>query len=431
MQSPTFLPNVTDVTLTEEPARLLNKNFLLLVQARFVSNLGHAATHIAMVYWVMQNTGSATQMGIIAALGALPGVLAAPVGGFLADRFSRKYIMIINDLFRAGVIVILPVMMFGGVPEHLVLYYLYFTSFVMAASGALFLPAAGALMPQLVPKDALNQANSLTQGTTTATQLMGQGVGGILYRLLGPATLFLIDAITYFISALSLFFIREPERAEPANTGKKILASFVDDTKEGIAYCWNEAGLRKILLAALVLNFFAGPTFMLLPLLVDKGLGLPPDWFGYFLASYLAGSLAGMGITGTMNFRGRSRFIGVMVGYGVGGVCFVAIGMALPAFASAAVLFLLGAGLALTNVLTMARVQESVPTEILGRVLAAMSVMAMGIVPIAMVLAGIVVDLMNQNVLPVFLATGVAISAFSMWLGSDENVRDFLSGRSI
>lgn len=410
------------------PDRLLNKNFLLLVQARFVSSLGHQATNIAVIYWVMEATGSATQMGLVAMLGSIPGLLAGPIGGFLADRYSRKWIMIVNDLFRAGVLIALPILLWSDIDVDLVMIYIYFATFAMAASGSLFIPAVGALLPQLVPKTSLNQANSLNQGSMALTNLLGQGAGGVLYRLLGPALLFLADAVTYFISALSIFFIDEPEngRKDDDDQQQTILAAFLHDTREGIGYCWNQIALRKILLAALVVNFFAAPTMVLLPMLVDRTYGLPADWYGYFVASMVAGSIVGMVVTGTMNLTGRRRWVGCFAGFGVGGLGFLAIGLAPHHYLVALLFFTMGTGTSIMNVLVISRVQGAVDSNMLGRVMAAINVLAMGVVPIAMLLAGLVTDALDQNVLPIFLVSGVVALGFSAWLAFDRDIRGYL-----
>ncbi|MCB1692595.1 MAG: MFS transporter [Pseudomonadales bacterium] len=407
---------------------MLNKNFLLLVQARFVSTLGQQATYIALMYWVMEATGSATQMGLVAMLGSIPGLLAGPVGGFMADRYRRKWILVGCDLFRAVILVVLPLMFWLDAPIEAILAYVYFFSFVMAASGSLFLPAAGALLPQLVPKVSLTRANSIHEGSTALTNLLGQAAGGVLYRLLGPALMFVIDAITYFLSALSILFIAEPARSNERETSDSIVRDFIRDTREGVGYCWNQIGLRKILLAALVVNFFAAPTMVLLPLLVDRTYGLEADWYGYFVALFVGGSIVGMAITGVLNLSGRGRWIGAFTGFTIGGIGFLAIGMAPPLMFAAGAFFTVGLGTSIMNVSLISRIQSVVDPDMLGRVMAAVNVLAMAVVPIAMMLAGVITDALDQNVLPVFIASGVSVLVFAAWLGFDNDIRAYLSG---
>lgn len=420
--------NDQNSALADLPRKLFNRNFILLLQARFVSQVGQEASRLAVMYLVMEVTGSATQMGVVAMLSALPALLAAPVGGFMADRYSRKWIMIGNDLFRGLILAALPVLLWLGASTPIVMAYIYLLSFVAAASGALFTPAVGALTPDLVPKARLDQANSLTQGSAALTSLLGQGLGGVLYRLLGPATLFLADAVSYIASAILLMFVREPRVTRQAQAQQRLADAFFADTREGFAYCWHQPGLRKILLSALVINFFAAPTMVLLPLLVDRTYLLTADWYGYFVATTVIGTIAGMMITGTVDFAGPRRFIASILGFALSGVGFLGVGFAPPLPLAIAMFFLIGFGSAIMNVLLISRLQANVESHVLGRVMAAVNMLASATIPLAMLIAGIVTDALGQNVLPVFIASGVAALGFVAWLASDSDIRAYMSG---
>ena len=77
---------------------LLNRDFLLLWQGQTISGIGVSLYQIAMLYWLLENTGSATTMGLVAMFSALPGVLLGPFGGAIADRFSRRKLIVFGDL---------------------------------------------------------------------------------------------------------------------------------------------------------------------------------------------------------------------------------------------------------------------------------------------------------------------------------------------
>jgi DHA3 family macrolide efflux protein-like MFS transporter len=427
---PIYRVNDKILDVIDAPGRLFNRSFLMLLQARFVSVLGQEATRIAMLYLVMKVTGSATQMGIVAMLGAIPSVLAAPIGGFLADRYSRKWIMIANDVTRGLLLLALPVMLWANIPASLVMGFIYFMAFMLAASGAIFMPSVSAILPQIVPAPDLNRANSLTQGSSALTSLLGQGMGGVLYRVLGPATLFFANAVTYLASALCIAFIREPPRPRKEIAGDSMLAAFVADTGEGVAYCWRQKGLRKILLSALVINFFAAPTTVLLPLLVDRTYALPPDWFGYFVAVTVLGNIFGMAVTGIFPFDGTRRWIAAFSGFALAGFGFLGIGFAPPVYVTVGLFFLVGAGTSILSVLIVSKLQASVPTDLLGRVMAAVNVLSSATVPVAMLIGGIVTDALDRNVLPVFIASGIACIGFVAWLVADRDIRAYMSSRS-
>ncbi len=166
---------------------------------------------------------------------------------------------------------------------------------------------------------------------------------------------------------------------------------------------------------------------VLLPLLVDRTYGLAADWYGYLVAVLITGNLAGMALTGTVNLDGRSRWLGCFLGFGIGGAGFLFIGFAPHLYILVGLLFAIGAGTSVMNILLIAKVQAAVPSTILGRVMAAMGVLAQAVVPVALLLAGVVTDALDQNVLPVFLISGVAALTFSAWLALDRDIRHYLS----
>ena len=77
--------------------RLLNRDFVLLWRGQAVSGVGTSLSQIATIYWLLQATGSATTMGLVSMAGAIPGVLLGPIGGAIADRFSRRRLIVIGD----------------------------------------------------------------------------------------------------------------------------------------------------------------------------------------------------------------------------------------------------------------------------------------------------------------------------------------------
>src|SRR5262249_906168 len=152
--------------------------------------------------WLMEATGSASLMGLLLAVSSLPVVLLAPFGGAVADRLSRVRILIACDLVCGVAMAALASAMLSGRPPTAAPVAMLFA--VAGACGgmtAFFLPAFAAIIPDLVPADRLASANSLNMFSFQALQLLGQGVGGVLYRLLGAPRLLLFDGISFLFAA--------------------------------------------------------------------------------------------------------------------------------------------------------------------------------------------------------------------------------------
>ena len=145
-------------------------------------------------------------------------------------------------------------------------------SLALGVLQAFFLPASTAAIPDLVPKDKVTAANSFDQGSLQLSNLVGHSLGGVLYRFLGPPALFLIDGITYLLSALSESFIRLPPAERSAEDGTSSWYSYRRDLLDGLHYVWQHRGMRDFLILAALVNFFAMPLLVLMPFLVSDQL---------------------------------------------------------------------------------------------------------------------------------------------------------------
>src|SRR5574337_513112 len=191
-----------------KPTRLLNRDFFLLWQGQLVSQIGTQAFSVAMVFWIKHATGSATLMGLLLMLSSLPGVILGPIAGTFADRHSRRNIIIACDVLSGLAVLSLAVsMLWWPLPIELTLSWLFAASIAVSLFAAFFRPAISAAIPDLVPLDKVATANSMNQASVQVATLIGQGLGGVLYRAIGAPVLFLIDGLSYLFSALSELFI--------------------------------------------------------------------------------------------------------------------------------------------------------------------------------------------------------------------------------
>ena len=194
-----------------KPTRLFNRNFVLLFQGQFVSQIGISLNLIALLFWLKHATDSATLMGLLSMASMLPGVLLGPFGGTVADRISRKLIIVVGDVLNGVLVVTIAVLMFT-LPDgtDLIVTVLFIEAIVAGTVMAVFRPAVSAAIPDLVPESKIEAANGLYQGSFQAALLIGQAIGGLLYRVLGAPLVMLIDGISYLLSALSESFIDLP-----------------------------------------------------------------------------------------------------------------------------------------------------------------------------------------------------------------------------
>ncbi|MCH9015970.1 MAG: MFS transporter, partial [Gemmatimonadetes bacterium] len=191
---------------------LFNRNFILLWQGQFVSQVGNQAYLIALMFWLLEHTGSVALMGMVLMTSSLPGVLLGPLAGAFVDRHSRKAIIVGSDLARGLAVAVLAITMVTSDSTELIIATLFVVAVVNGVAAAVFNPAVGAAIPDLVPPTSLRGANSLNQMSVQAASFLGLAAGGTLYALFGPVVLFTTDAISFLLSGLSEFFIRLPQK---------------------------------------------------------------------------------------------------------------------------------------------------------------------------------------------------------------------------
>ena len=412
------------------PTRLLNRDFLLLWQGQFVSMLGSQAFSVAMIFWIKRQTDSASLLGLGMMSQWVPAVLLGPFGGTLADRMSRRRLMILADLVRGVSAVSLAalVLLMPG-RSGTILAGLLVLSAIMGVCDAVFRPAISASIPDLVPEGEVTRANSANRLALDVSTFLGQGSGGVLFRLIGPGILFLIDGLTYFFSAICVSVIRLPP--PPPSAGKASLreagADFWRELKLGLRYVAGRKGLRYLLLLSPLDSFFIITIVVLLPFYVEDFLRATPDWYGFLVAAFGAGSLVGSLAAGLPGVTGRRRtwaFLACALGFGGAAV---ALGLARSPWVAMGWIFAAGVMSGFNTIHSLSLAQVTTPSELRGRVLGLFETLGFSTMPLAAATAGIVADLLHRNIPLVYFGCGAALLAVALVQAGKREVREFLA----
>jgi MFS family permease len=371
---------------TERPERLLNRNFALLWQGQLVSQLGNQAFLVATMSWLLENLGSPTLLGVLLMASTAPAILLGPVAGAVADRHSRRGLIVFSDLCRGvGHIALAAVLAMGPAANQIVVPLLVVWAFVSGGLGALLTPALAALLPDLVPGRKLAAANSLVHLSSQSATLVGQAAGGLAFTWVGAAGLVLFDGVTFVVSALCAALARAPSPAPRVRASLRQRArSYLQDMRAGFEWLSRHQILRALILAFAAVNFLFSPVFVLLPVYVKDSLREGPGWYGFLLAAAGAGAVAGAAAAPwTMKWRSlRWCVVGI-------GTCVTALGPNRSSPIAAVLLFGLGSLSGVLNVRVMTTLQSSVPGELRGRVLAVTVALAGVAVPIGLGLGGL------------------------------------------
>ncbi len=260
---------------------LRGRDFRLVFGAALVSLLGDGIQPLALTFAVLDLTGSATDLGVVLAAWTIALVASLLAGGVVADRFSRRTVMIGADVVRLvaqGAIAVLLISGRATVAEIAVSQ-----AFLGAATG-FFNPASSGLMPT-VAGDFLQQANSLRGMAMAAGSIAGPAIAGGLVALSSPGVALAIDAGTYGASALLLARVHRDTRASSAQR-------FVDDLRAGFAEVRSRTWLWSTIVAISIVNAATVGFMVLGALLVKRHLGGPGGW-ALILAMQGIGALIG------------------------------------------------------------------------------------------------------------------------------------------
>ncbi len=410
--------------------RLFNRDFVLLWQGQLVSQIGNQAHLIALMFWTLQATGSASLMGLLAMSAALPSVLLGPLGGAIADRHSRKGIIVIADLVRGIVVLSLAALLFThGSQTHLIVAALFVTTIISGIMGAAFSPAVGAAIPDLVPSERVQAANSLRQLSVQTSRFVGQAIGGVLFRVLGAPLLFLVDGTSFVLSAGSETFMRIPQRLPAERPALRDVArEYLSDTGEGLRWIWERVGMRTFVLTTTAVNFFFTPIAVLLPFYVTDQLGRGAAWYGFLLAALSLGAILGLVLTGTLRLagRGRARVLGAALF--LTALCMGGLGLVRSPGVALAVMFVAGLLTAAINVTVITLLQLATPQELRGRVMGLIMALSGAATPLGLAAGGVLGDLTGKAIPAIFVGVGAAAALVSAGAFLVPSFREFLAG---
>jgi DHA3 family macrolide efflux protein-like MFS transporter len=285
----------TATTLVTPQSVFGNRNFLLLFSGKVISQLGDHIYAFALSWYILDLTKSSFQMAIFLIIDTLVVAAISPFGGLIADRVSRKGILVWMDVIR-GIIVLLAA---GLLQQHLLqIWMLYLSAMLLGFCGAVFSPAASAIIPNIVEEQQLTQAMSANQFSMSFCTMLGMLASGILYSWIGICAIFLFNAISFLISGVMAACVVIPEKTKqavkPNASLSKEAKKAITDLKEGYRYVQQNQAVYALFLMNALFNLFALPIVMVyLPYLFNVILKATPLQLALPRAAVWIGMIAG------------------------------------------------------------------------------------------------------------------------------------------
>jgi MFS family permease len=356
------------------------RNFRLFIGGQLLSATGTWMQSVAAPFLVLQLTHSGVALGIDTGLQFLPILLFGAWGGVIADRFDNRRLQIATQIAFA----VLAAALWVLVVTHVVrVWMVYGLSFLTGIVLALDMPTRQSFYLEMVGREDLTNAMSLTTATFTGSRVMGPAIAGLLIRAFGIAPVFLINAVSYLCVVVALLAMRAADLKRRASVPRG-----PGQIREGIRYVWRTPELR-LPMAVMAAVFLFGFNFLvLLPLLAVRTFHGNPGTYGDMLALFGLGSLAGSLLMASRASMPNVLRLGALAV--VLGAVSVALGLA-PVLPVAWVLLPLVGGVGIAFAITgNSTLQLSSSDQMRGRVMALYGVVFLGSTPIGGPIAGLV-----------------------------------------
>lgn len=337
--------------------------FAFLWSGQTISRLGDHLYRVALAWWVLQKTGSATAMGTVLVFTTLPMLLFVLIGGVAVDRFPRGLVMFLSDLGRGFTVTFIAVLAFSNTLE---IWHIYAASILFGFVSAFFQPAYTAIVPDIVPLENRPSANSLTALTGPLTGILGPAIGAVIVAFNGTAAAFALDAGSFFVSALCLVPILRVQNVKP-DAARVRMNPFLEfregwSTVISLPWLW-----LTILLGALMNLTQAGPYSVAVPFMVQEHLNNDVQALGWLYSAASLGSVLAAIWLGRQTRLSRRGIYGY-VGLALWGISMSVLGLPLGLPLLLVASFVVGAALNVFNLIWTNTLQEMVPHELLGRV---------------------------------------------------------------
>jgi DHA3 family tetracycline resistance protein-like MFS transporter len=405
---------------------LRHRDYRFLVGGALVSLFGDGVFIVALPLQVYALSNIPTAMAMVGLVWTGAQVSMLLVGGWASDHFERRRLMMAADVVRAVAMGVIGVLSVIGA---LALWHLLILGALVGASNAFFNPAASSIVPDLIPDSDLPQANAFFGTARPAmARLLGPAAGGAIVGAAGPGGAFLLDAVTFALSAVLLARMRnQPAAVELA--ADRSLASTLAGVREGLGFVRSHRWCWVWLVGALFgLLAYTGPVDMLLPFILRNEMGLTPSQAAYYLGAVLAfggvGSITMSLLVGQLDLP--RRFVTTMYLAEIVGVGMLAIyGFMTAVWQAILASLILNSMFAYADIAWITLLQRHVPRRLLGRVSSVDWLTSLGLLPLSFAVAGpLAATFGSRSVLIAGSLLGVLIIAGLMFVPGARDPQD-------
>ncbi|WP_285725947.1 MFS transporter [Psychromicrobium xiongbiense] len=377
------------------PSLWRSGNFLRFWSGQGISQLGTQLGLLAMpVLAVGLLNASEFDVGLLGAAGTIAFLVVGLPAGAWVDRWRKRRVMIAADAVRAVAMLAIPVLWWSGL---LHIWQLYLVALVVGVATVFFDVSYQSVIPFLVERSQVPDANSRLEGTAQVARVAGPSLGGAVLTVLSAPVLFVAESLGYTVSALCLWRVRVREDRHPVEQRRSLGV----EIREGLAYVLHQPLLRRIVLTVAGANFCGNITGTLIPILLLRELNLGAVGLGIVLSvGSVGGVLGAVAVPHLARWMGEGRLIPVAA------ICWSVAALGVPLAAALptvfwqmslliAVEFVSSFAILAFNVMQVSMRQRICPPALLGRMNASIRFMVFGVIPLGALLAGVLGTLLG------------------------------------
>ncbi len=362
------------------------KDIVLFIASQTISLLGSSLVQYAIMWHITLNTKSGVMMTIFIICGFLPTFFLSPFAGVWADRYNRKTIIILADLFIAVTTLLMALLFMLGYQSIVLLFVM---SAFRAVGTGVQNPAVGAFIPQIVPEDKLTKVNGANGSIQAVITLVSPMIGGVLLTMSTLEAIFLIDVFTAAAAVLTLLlFLKVPAHAKAQKTQE---SSYFKDLHEGIVYIWNHSYVKKYFIFCAVFFFMLAPIAFLTPLQVTRSFGSDVWRLTAVEVAFSIGMILGGVVIASWGGFSNRIYTMALASF-VTGICTLALGVVPLFWVYLSIMGIVGTTIPLFNTPSTVLLQEKVEADFLGRVFGVLNMIASSMMPLGMLVFGPIAD---------------------------------------
>lgn len=386
------------------------RDFRLLFAAVVLTVFAAGMWAVVMVYAVIGVGGGPLDLSLVATANAVGLLGCAIPGGIAADRLSRRWVLrgvLTVDILAIGSVVVVGAYGAVSIPQLAVVAAL------LGASSGFFFPSYSAILPRILPDEELLAANGLESAIRPALQqAAGPAAAGVLLSALLPSQAAIIITAAYIVALGLLFFVR---RDTPDAAATR--TSVIQDLREGVSFTLRTPWLLATLIyASLWVLLVLGPQEVLLPFITRERFGEDPALFGFLLAFFGAGGVAGSLFVSSLRLP-RRYLSAMLIVWGLSMLHFIAIGVTNWYWVAAVSCFLTGFGGSYGNVIWGTLLQRRVPRHMLGRISSLDFFVSLSLMPLSMAIAGPLAEVVPIPVIFIVAgATPIGLALLALWV---------------